>query len=88
MLAPNAGLRLAVGGVIGSLPAGWIGLRFGRRRAMLIGFGLMGACLLALDGGRQRPAGPAPCARLGDPLNGGLFDLFGGYRPLLMMMAG
>jgi MFS family permease len=25
---------------------------------------------------------------IGDPLNGGLFDLFGGYRPLFLMMAG
>ena len=24
---------------------------------------------------------------VGDPLNGTLFDLFGGYRPLFMMMA-
>jgi hypothetical protein len=24
---------------------------------------------------------------VGDPLNGGLFDLFGGYRPLFLMMA-
>jgi predicted MFS family arabinose efflux permease len=25
---------------------------------------------------------------IGDPLNGSLFDLFGGYRPLFLMMAG
>ena len=25
---------------------------------------------------------------IGDPLNGALFDLFGGYRPLFLMMAG
>ena len=25
---------------------------------------------------------------IGDPLNGGLFDLLGGYRPLFLMMAG
>ena len=25
---------------------------------------------------------------IGDPLNGGLFDLFGGYRPLFLMMTG
>lgn len=25
---------------------------------------------------------------VGDPLNGGLFDLFGGYRPLFLLMAG
>jgi MFS family permease len=39
----------AVGGVLGALPAGAIGVRFGRRNTMLIGFGLMAACLLALD---------------------------------------
>jgi cyanate permease len=26
-------------------------------------------------------------AAVGDPLNGGLFDLFGGYRPMFLMMA-
>jgi MFS family permease len=25
---------------------------------------------------------------VGDPLNGGLFDLYGGYRPLFLMMTG
>jgi maltose/moltooligosaccharide transporter len=39
----------AVGGVIGALPAGWIGVRFGRRNAMLLGFLVMAACLVALD---------------------------------------
>lgn len=39
----------AVGGVIGALPAGLIGVRIGRRNAMLVGFALMAACLLALD---------------------------------------
>jgi maltose/moltooligosaccharide transporter len=39
----------AVGGVIGSLPAGVIGVRIGRRNAMLLGFALMAACLFALD---------------------------------------
>ncbi|MDF2772211.1 MAG: Major Facilitator Superfamily protein [Geminicoccaceae bacterium] len=39
----------AVGGVIGALPAGVIGVRIGRRNAMLVGFALMAACLLALD---------------------------------------
>jgi predicted MFS family arabinose efflux permease len=39
----------AIGGVIGALPAGAMGVRFGRRTAMLIGFGLMCACLIALD---------------------------------------
>ena len=33
----------AVGGVIGALPAGLIGVRIGRRNAMLLGFGLMAA---------------------------------------------
>ena len=31
----------AIGGVIGALPAGFIGVRIGRRNAMLLGFGLM-----------------------------------------------
>ena len=39
----------AMGGVIGALPAGMIGVRIGRRNAMLAGFGLMLACVLALD---------------------------------------
>ena len=39
----------AVGGVIGALPAGWIGVRFGRRNSMLLGFLVMAACLVALD---------------------------------------
>jgi predicted MFS family arabinose efflux permease len=39
----------AMGGVIGALPAGVIGVRIGRRRAMLVGFALMVASLLALD---------------------------------------
>ena len=39
----------AVGGVIGALPAGWVGVRFGRRNAMLLGFGIMAAALVALD---------------------------------------
>jgi MFS family permease len=39
----------AVGGVIGALPAGVIGVRIGRRNAMLAGFAVMAACLLALD---------------------------------------
>ncbi len=38
----------AIGGVLGALPAGAIGVRFGRRTAMLLGFGLMAACLVAL----------------------------------------
>ena len=119
----------ALGGVIGALPAGWLGVRLGRRRAMLIGFALMAACFLALDrvASVQQAVPllalasaswtfplvnayplfvePVPaehrgvlgalyvlCGALGgaigDPLNGGLFDLFGGYRPLFLMMAG
>ena len=39
----------AVGGVIGAIPAGVIGVRFGRRNAMLLGFALMAGCLIALD---------------------------------------
>jgi len=39
----------ALGGVIGALPAGMIGVRIGRRNAMLLGFALMALCLVALD---------------------------------------
>jgi MFS family permease len=39
----------AIGGVIGALPAGFVGLRLGRRNAMLAGFALMAVSLLALD---------------------------------------
>jgi predicted MFS family arabinose efflux permease len=39
----------AIGGVIGALPAGLIGVRIGRRNAMLVGFGLMFLSLVALD---------------------------------------
>ena len=39
----------AVGGVIGALPAGFVGTRLGRRNAMLAGFALMAACLAALN---------------------------------------
>ena len=40
----------AMGGVIGALPAGFIGVRLGRRNAMLAGFALMSMCLVALHG--------------------------------------
>jgi MFS family permease len=40
----------AVGGVIGALPAGFVGVRIGRRNAMLAGFAVMVACLVALNG--------------------------------------
>ena len=39
----------AMGGVVGALPAGAIGVRVGRRRAMLLGFALMAVALFALD---------------------------------------
>ena len=118
----------AVGGVIGALPAGWVGVRFGRRNAMLLGFLIMAACLLALDRvtGLSQAAPllalasaawtfptvnaypmfvePIPRERrgvlaalfllcmalggaIGDPMNGALFDLFGSYQPLFLMMA-
>jgi maltose/moltooligosaccharide transporter len=119
----------AVGGVLGALPAGLIGARIGRRNAMLLGFGMMAICLLALDrvthAAQATPllalasaswtlptvnayplfVEPIPRQRrgvlaslfllcmalggaIGDPLNGVLFDLVGGYRPLFLMMAG
>jgi predicted MFS family arabinose efflux permease len=118
----------AIGGMIGALPAGFIGVRIGRRNAMLLGFALMAACLLALDRVttlaqatpllalasaswtlpqvNAYPLFVEPIPRqsrgvlaalfllcmalggaLGDPLNGRLFDLFDGYRPLFLMMA-
>jgi maltose/moltooligosaccharide transporter len=39
----------AIGGVIGALPAGLIGVRIGRRKTMILGFGLMAATFIALD---------------------------------------
>jgi MFS family permease len=39
----------AIGGVIGALPAGVIGVRIGRRNAILVGFAMMAICMLALD---------------------------------------
>ena len=118
----------AVGGVIGALPAGFVGVRIGRRNAMLIGFALMAGSLLALDRvtslSQATPllalasaawtfpmvnayplfVEPIPRERrgvltalfllcnalgggIGDPMNGALFDLFGTYRPLFLMMA-
>jgi MFS family permease len=117
----------AVGGVIGALPAGFIGVRIGRRNAMLLGFALMAACLIALDRvtsvGHAAPllalasaswtlpmvnayplfVEPIPPHRrgvlaalyllamvlggaIGDPMNGGIFDLAGSYRPLFLLM--
>jgi MFS family permease len=118
----------AVGGVIGALPAGFVGVRFGRRNAMLLGFAMMAGCLVALDRvtsvSQAAPllalasaawtfptvnayplfVEPIPRERrgvlsalfllcialgggIGDPMNGALFDLFGSYRPLFLMMA-
>jgi len=39
----------AIGGVIGALPAGFIGVRIGRRNAILVGYAMMAACMFALD---------------------------------------
>ncbi len=39
----------ALGGVVGALPAGFVGVRIGRRNAMLVGFGVMAVALFALD---------------------------------------
>jgi maltose/moltooligosaccharide transporter len=40
----------AVGGLFGSVPAGIIGMRIGRRNALLAGLGAMALALVALDG--------------------------------------
>jgi len=118
----------AIGGVIGALPAGWIGVRFGRRNAMLLGFFIMTVALVALDrvtsvthatpllalasaawtlptvNAYPMFVEPIPPARrgvlsalfllcmalggaVGDPMNGALFDVFGSYRPMFLMMA-
>jgi MFS family permease len=39
----------SLGGMIGALPAGFIGVRIGRRNAMLLGFAMMAVSLFALD---------------------------------------
>jgi MFS family permease len=39
----------ALGGVFGALPAGLLGVRLGRRNAMMLGFALMAISLVALD---------------------------------------
>jgi MFS family permease len=118
----------AVGGVIGAIPAGFVGVRIGRRNAMLVGFAVMAGALLALNGvstlSQATPllalasaawtfpmvnayplfVEPIPRERrgvltalfllcnalgggIGDPMNGALFDLFGTYRPLFLLMA-
>jgi predicted MFS family arabinose efflux permease len=118
----------AMGGVFGALPAGVVGVRIGRRNAMLLGLAVMTAALVALHFVTSFTAvaallalvsaawtfptvnayplfvEPVPPARrgvlaalfllsmalggaIGDPLNGSLFDLFGSYRPMFLMMA-
>jgi len=118
----------AVGGVLGAIPAGFVGIRVGRRNAMLLGFAVMAGGLMALDRvttlSQATPllalasaawtfpmvnayplfVEPIPRERrgvltalfllcnalgggIGDPMNGALFDLFGTYRPLFLMMA-
>ncbi len=118
----------AMGGVVGALPAGAIGMRIGRRNAMLLGFGLMAVCLIFLDRATSLGAAvpwlalasaswtlptvnayplfvePIPRERrgvlaamyllsmalggmIGDPLNGRLFDMADGYRPMFQIMA-
>lgn len=117
----------AIGGVIGALPAGFIGVRIGRRNAILLGFAMMAASMFALD--RVTTMNSAIplialasaswalptvnayplfielvprhirgvlaalyllCAALGgalgDPLNGGLFDLLNSYRAMFLVM--
>jgi MFS family permease len=118
----------AVGGVLGALPAGYLGVRFGRRNAILAGFALMTGCLFGLNQVTQLAHAvpllalasaawtlptvnayplfvelvPRPLrgvlaslyllcmglgGAIGDPFNGVLFDLFGGYGPLFLVMA-
>ncbi len=130
--AEEAGLGFiawALGGVAGALPAGVIGVRLGRRNAMILGFGLQTAALATLTlVTRPLPVAlllglasaswtlpmvnayplfvePIPPHRrgvlaalfllamalggiVGDPLNGAVFELAGGYRPLFVLMAG
>jgi MFS family permease len=118
----------AMGGVVGALPAGVLGVRIGRRNAMLVGFAIMTTALVALHfvssftivaaliavvaaawtfptvNAYPLFVEPVPPARrgvlaslfllamalggaIGDPLNGTLFDLFGSYRPMFLLMA-
>lgn len=118
----------ALGGVAGAIPAGFLGMRLGRRAAMLIGFGAQSVVLLGLTL-VSRPSSVAlllflasaswtlpmvnayplfvehvpPHRRgilaalfllamalggiVGDPLNGAIFQLAGGYRLLFVLMA-
>lgn len=119
----------AIGGVIGALPAGFIGVRIGRRNAILLGFAMMAASMFALDRvSSMNSAIPlialasaswalptvnayplfvelvprhirgalaalyllclALGGAVGDPLNGGFFDLMNSYRPLFLLMTG
>jgi maltose/moltooligosaccharide transporter len=119
----------AIGGVIGALPAGFIGARIGRRNAMLAGFAIMAISLIALDRVAEMTYAiplialasaawtfptvnayplfvePVPRERrgvlaslfllclalggaIGDPLNGRIFDVFGSYRTMFLLMAG
>jgi MFS family permease len=118
----------AMGGVFGALPAGVLGVRIGRRNAMLVGLAVMAVALIALNYVTSFTAlaallalvsaawtfptvnayplfvEPVPPARrgvlsalfllamalggaVGDPLNGTLFDLYGSYRPMFLIMA-
>ena len=119
----------ALGGVAGALPAGFIGVRLGRRNTMMLGFLVMAVSLVALDRVTEmRHAIPlialasaawtlptvnayplfieqiprhhrgvlaalyllsmALAGGIGDPLNGAMFDLAAGYRPMFLLMAG
>jgi MFS family permease len=118
----------ALGGAVGALPAGMLGVRIGRRNAILVGFALMAVSLVALNVvsslgvavvllavasaswtlptvnaypifveliPRERRGtlaalfllSTAVGGAVGDPLNGSLFDLFGNYRALFLLMA-
>ena len=118
----------AMGGVFGALPAGFLGVRIGRRNAMLLGLAVMSTALVALHfvtsftvlalllalvsaawtfpmvNAYPLFVEPVPPERrgvlaalfllsmalggaIGDPLNGSLFDLFGSYRVMFLLMA-
>ena len=118
----------AMGGVVGALPAGVVGVRIGRRNAMLLGLAVMTVALVALHFATSFTVvaallalvsaawtfptvnayplfvEPVPPARrgvlaalfllsmalggaIGDPLNGSLFDLFGSYRFMFLLMS-
>ena len=118
----------AMGGVFGALPAGVVGVRIGRRNAMLLGLAVMTVALVALHfvtsftvvaallalvsaawtfptvNAYPLFVEPVPPARrgvlaalfllsmalggaIGDPLNGSLFDLFGSYRFMFLLMS-